>query len=149
MFDNLSNSLEGAFKTFTGDNKITEINVATSLKEIRRALVGADVNYKIAKEFTEKVKVKALGTENVLNAVKPGQLMVKIVQDELTELMEIGCDVDTNSALPSRVVSELKAEMSQRYTDKGSRLKDLKGSDDFGYDKDTAWLWAIETNDEG
>jgi signal recognition particle subunit SRP54 len=87
MFDNLSNSLEGAFKTFTGDNKITEINVATSLKEIRRALVGADVNYKIAKEFTEKVKVKALGTENVLNAVKPGQLMVKIVQDELTELM--------------------------------------------------------------
>ena len=54
MFDNLSNSLEGAFKTFTGDNKITEINVATSLKEIRRALVGADVNYKIAKEFTEK-----------------------------------------------------------------------------------------------
>ena len=87
MFDNLSDRLEGAFKTFTGDNKITEINVATSLKEIRRALVAADVNYKIAKEFTENVKAKALGTENVLNAVKPGQLMVKIVQDELTELM--------------------------------------------------------------
>ena len=87
MFDNLSDRLEGAFKTFTGDNKITEINVATSLKEIRRALVAADVNYKIAKEFTENVKTKALGTENVLNAVKPGQLMVKIVQDELTELM--------------------------------------------------------------
>ncbi|MEM1359737.1 MAG: signal recognition particle protein, partial [Bacteroidota bacterium] len=77
----------GAFKTFTGDNKITEINVATSLKEIRRALVAADVNYKIAKEFTENVKAKALGTENVLKAVKPGHLMVKIVQDELTELM--------------------------------------------------------------
>ena len=87
MFDNLSDRLEGAFKTFTGDNKITEINVATSLKEIRRALVAADVNYKIAKEFTDKVKEKALGTENVLRAVKPGQLMVKIVQDELTELM--------------------------------------------------------------
>lgn len=87
MFDNLSDRLEGAFKTFTGDNKITEINVATSIKEIRRALVAADVNYKIAKEFTDKVKEKALGTENVLSAVKPGQLMVKIVQDELTELM--------------------------------------------------------------
>lgn len=87
MFDNLSDRLEGAFKSLTGDNKITEINVATSLKEIRRALVAADVNYKIAKEFTDKVKDKALGTENVLRAVKPGQLMVKIVQDELTELM--------------------------------------------------------------
>ena len=87
MFDNLSDRLEGAFKTFTGDNKITEINVATSLKEIRRALVAADVNYKIAKEFTDNVKEQALGTQNVLKAVKPGQLMVKIVQDELTELM--------------------------------------------------------------
>lgn len=87
MFDNLSDRLEGAFKSLTGDSKITEINVATSLKEIRRALVGADVSYKIAKEFTEKVKEKALGTDNVLKSVKPGQLMVKIVQDELAELM--------------------------------------------------------------
>ncbi|MFK8164762.1 MAG: signal recognition particle protein [Lewinella sp.] len=87
MFDNLSDRLEGAFKSLTGDNKITEINVASSLKEIRRALVGADVNYKIAKEFTDNVKEKALGTDNVLKAVKPGQMMVKIVQDELTELM--------------------------------------------------------------
>lgn len=87
MFDNLSGRLEGAFKTLTGDNKITEINVAQSIKEIRRALVAADVNYKIAKDFTDRVKEKALGTENVLSAVKPGQLMVKIVQDELTELM--------------------------------------------------------------
>lgn len=87
MFNNLSDRLEGAFKTLTGDNKITEINVAQSIKEIRRALVAADVNYKIAKEFTDRVKQKALGTENVLKAVKPGQLMVKIVQDELTELM--------------------------------------------------------------
>ena len=87
MFDNLSDRLEGAFKSLTGDRKITEINIAESVKEIRRALVGADVNYKIAKEFTETIKEKALGTENVLNAVKPGQLMVKIVQDELTKLM--------------------------------------------------------------
>lgn len=87
MFNNLSDRLEGAFKTLTGDNKITEINVAQSIKEIRRALVAADVNYKIAKDFTDRVKDKALGTENVLKAVKPGQLMVKIVQDELTELM--------------------------------------------------------------
>ncbi|PHI21197.1 signal recognition particle protein [Lewinellaceae bacterium SD302] len=87
MFDNLSDRLEGAFKTLTGDNKITEINVAQSIKEIRRALVAADVNYKIAKEFTDKVKEKALGTDNVLKSVKPGQLMVKIVRDQLTELM--------------------------------------------------------------
>ncbi|THH41999.1 signal recognition particle protein [Neolewinella litorea] len=102
MFDNLSDRLEGAFKSLTGDNRITEINVATSLKEIRRALVAADVNYKIAKEFTDKVKEKALGTENVLKAVKPGQLMVKIVQDELTELMggqSVGINVKGDPAV--------------------------------------------------
>jgi signal recognition particle subunit SRP54 len=87
MFDNLSERLEGAFKSFKGDGKLTEINVATSIKEIRRALVGADVNYKIAKEFTNNIKTKALGSKNVLNAVKPGELMVKIVKDELVDLM--------------------------------------------------------------
>jgi signal recognition particle subunit SRP54 len=87
MFESLSDRLEGALKTLTGENKLTEINIAQSVKEIRRALVAADVNYKIAKEFTDKVKDKALGTENMLKAVNPGQLMVKIVQDELTELM--------------------------------------------------------------
>ena len=87
MFDSLSDRLEGAFKALAGENKLTEINIAQSVKEIRRALVAADVNYKIAKEFTDKVKEKALGTENVLKSVKPGQLMVKIVQDELAELM--------------------------------------------------------------
>ena len=87
MFENLSERLEGAFKSFKGDGKLTEINVATSIKEIRRALVGADVNYKIAKEFTNNIKAQALGTKNVLNAVKPGELMVKIVKDELVELM--------------------------------------------------------------
>ena len=87
MFDSLSDRLDGAFKLLTGENKLTEINIAQSVKEIRRALVAADVNYKIAKEFTDKVKDKALGQENVLKSVKPGQLMIKIVQDELVELM--------------------------------------------------------------
>ncbi len=87
MFESLSDRLEGAFKILSGSNKITELNVAESIKEIRRALVGADVNYKIAKEFTDRIKDKALGTENVLRNVNPGQLMVKIVMDELTELM--------------------------------------------------------------
>jgi signal recognition particle subunit SRP54 len=87
MFDSLSDRLEGAFKTLTGESKLTEINIAQSVKEIRRALVAADVNYKIAKEFTDNVKDKALGSENVLKAVKPGELMVKIVMDELVELM--------------------------------------------------------------
>jgi signal recognition particle subunit SRP54 len=87
MFDNLSDRLEGAFKSLRGEHKLTELNIAQSIKEIRRALVAADVNYKIAKEFTDTVKEKALGTENVLASVKPGQLMVKIVQDELSSLM--------------------------------------------------------------
>jgi signal recognition particle subunit SRP54 len=87
MFENLSDRLENAFKTLKGEHKLTELNVADSIKEIRRALVDADVNYKIAKDFTDKVKEKALGTENVLKAVKPGELMVKIVMDELVELM--------------------------------------------------------------
>jgi signal recognition particle subunit SRP54 len=87
MFENLSEKLDLAFKSLKGEGKLTELNVANSIKEIRRALVAADVNYKIAKEFTDKVKDKALGTENVLASVKPGDLMVKIVQDEMTALM--------------------------------------------------------------
>ena len=87
MFENLSEKLELAMKGLKGEAKLTEINVAQSIKEIRRALVSADVNYKIAKEFTDKVKDKALGTENVLSAVKPGELMVKIVMDEMVALM--------------------------------------------------------------
>jgi signal recognition particle subunit SRP54 len=86
MFDNLSERLESAFKQLKGEGRISEINVASTIKEIRRALVDADVNYKIAKEFTDKVKDKASG-EKVLNAISPGQLMVKIVKDELAELM--------------------------------------------------------------
>ncbi len=87
MFESLSDRLDGAFKVITGSNRLTELNVAESIKEIRRALVDADVNYKIAKEFTDKIKDKALGEENVLKAVQPGQMMVKIVMDELVELM--------------------------------------------------------------
>ncbi|MBL7791943.1 MAG: signal recognition particle protein [Saprospiraceae bacterium] len=87
MFESLSDRLDVAFKALRGDNKLTELNIAESIKEIRRALVGADVNYKIAKEFTDKVKDKALGADNVLKSVSPGQLMTKIVMDELVELM--------------------------------------------------------------
>lgn len=87
MFESLSDRLEGAFKTLKGEHKLTELNIAESVKEIRRALVAADVNYKIAKEFTDTVKDKALGTENILKAVRPGELMVKIVMDELVQLM--------------------------------------------------------------
>jgi signal recognition particle subunit SRP54 len=87
MFNNLQDSLDSAFKTLKGDGKLTEINIATSVKSIRRALVDADVNYKIAKEFTDKIKEEALGKRNVLNSVSPGELMIKIVHDELVDLM--------------------------------------------------------------
>ena len=86
MFDNLSERLERSFKILKGEGKITEINVAETLKDVRRALLDADVNYKVAKNFTDTVKEKAMG-QNVLTAVKPSQLMVKIVHDELAKLM--------------------------------------------------------------
>ena len=86
MFENLSERLEKSFKLLKGQGKITEINVAETLKDVRRALLDADVNYKIAKQFTEDVKQKALG-QSVLTAVKPGEMMTKIVHDELTALM--------------------------------------------------------------
>lgn len=101
MFDSLSDRLDSAFKQLRGHAKITELNIATTVKEIRRALVDADVNYKIAKEFTDTVKDKALG-EKVLTSVSPGQLMVKIVKDELVELMggtESGLDLKGNPAI--------------------------------------------------
>ncbi len=86
MFNSLSEKLESAFKNLKGEARINELNIANTVKDIRRALIDADVNFKIAKEFTDKVKDKATG-EKVINAISPGQLMVKIVQDELTELM--------------------------------------------------------------
>ena len=86
MFESLSDKLESAFKQLKGQGRITELNIAATVKEIRRALVDADVNFKIAKEFTDRVKDKAVG-EKVINAISPGQLMTKIVKDELTDLM--------------------------------------------------------------
>ncbi len=95
MFENLSERLEKSFKLLKGQGKITEINVAETLKDVRRALLDADVNYKIAKTFTETVKQKALG-QDVLTAVKPGEMMTKIVHDELVQLMG-GTKVDLNT----------------------------------------------------
>lgn len=86
MFENLNERLERSFKILKGEGKITEINVAETLKDVRRALLDADVNYKVAKSFTDTVKQKALGM-NVLTAIKPGELMVKVVHDELAALM--------------------------------------------------------------
>ena len=101
MFDSLSERLDSAFKNLKGQGRITELNIASTLKDIRRALVDADVNYKIAKEFTDSIKEKASG-EKVINAVSPGQLMVKIVKDELTDLMggvETELDLSGNPAI--------------------------------------------------
>ena len=86
MFDNLSVKLEKAFQTLKGQGRITEINVASTVKEIRKALIDADVNYKVAKEVTDDIREKAMG-QNVLTAISPGQLLVKITSDELTGLM--------------------------------------------------------------
>ena len=86
MFDNLSERLERSFKILKGEGRITEINIAETVKDIRKALLEADVNYKTAKQFTDQVKAKALG-QNVMTAVRPGQLMVKITHDELATLM--------------------------------------------------------------
>ncbi|MGZ3920471.1 MAG: signal recognition particle receptor subunit alpha, partial [Bacteroidia bacterium] len=86
MFDNLQDKLDRALKNLKGQGKISEINVAETLKEVRKALLDADVNYKVAKTFTDTVKEKALG-QNVLTAVSPGQLLVKITHDELAQLM--------------------------------------------------------------
>src|SRR5438045_7520359 len=86
MFESLSDKLDSAFKILKGQGRITEINVAETLKEVRKALLDADVNFKVAKQFTDTVKEKALG-QNVLKSVSPGQLMIKIAHDELAALM--------------------------------------------------------------
>ncbi|HMT52946.1 MAG TPA: signal recognition particle protein [Saprospiraceae bacterium] len=128
MFENLSEKLEFAFKNLKGEGRLTEINIANSIKEIRRALVAADVNYKIAKEFTDKIKDKALGTENVLSSVKPGELMVKIVQDEMTELMggtAAGINIKGNPGVI--LISGLQGSGKTTFTGKLAKfLKDKK-----------------------
>jgi signal recognition particle subunit SRP54 len=101
MFESLSDKLDSAFKNLKGQGRITELNIASTVKEIRRALVDADVNYKIAKDFTDSIKDKATG-EKVINSISPGQLMVKIVKDELTQLMggsEVELDLSGNPAV--------------------------------------------------
>jgi len=128
MFDSLSEKLEGAFKNLKGEGKLTEINIAQSIKEIRRALVGADVNYKIAKEFTDKVKDQAMGQANVLKSVKPGELMVKIVMDEMTALM--GGDavgVDLNGKPTVILIAGLQGSGKTTFTGKLAKfLKEKK-----------------------
>jgi len=101
MFESLSDKLDSAFKNLKGQGRITELNIASTVKDIRRALVDADVNYKIAKDFTDSIKEKATG-EKVINSISPGQLMVKIVKDELAELMggtETELDLNGNPAI--------------------------------------------------
>jgi signal recognition particle subunit SRP54 len=124
MFENLSERLERSFKVLKGQHKITEINIAESLKEIRRALVDADVNYKIAKEFTAKVKEKALG-QNVITAVQPGQLMVKIVHDELAQLMG-GEAADINLSANPAIILIAGLQGSGKTTFSGKLAKYLK-----------------------
>ncbi len=128
MFESLTDRLEQSFKLLKGEGRITEINVAETLKDVRRALLDADVNYKIAKNFTDTVKEKALG-QNVLKAVKPGQMIVKIVHDELADLMG-GKSVDINlSGNPSIVlIAGLQGSGKTTFSGKlGNFLKSKKG----------------------
>ena len=124
MFENLTDKLEKSFKLLKGQGKITEINVAETLKEVRRALLDADVNYKIAKDFTAKVKEKALGQE-VLKALNPGQVMVKIVHDELIELMG-GQTVDINLKGSPAVILMAGLQGSGKTTFSGKLANRLK-----------------------
>ena len=128
MFENLSERLERSFKILKGQGKITEINIAETLKEVRRALLDADVNFKIAKSFTNTVKEKALG-QNVLNSVRPGQMMVKIVHDELAELMGGKTEEINISANPSIIlISGLQGSGKTTFSAKLARhLKQKKG----------------------
>ena len=128
MFENLSERLERSFKILKGEGKITEINVAETLKDVRKALLDADVNYKVAKQFTDKVKEKALGM-NVLTAVKPGQLMVKLIHDELAELMG-GTAADFNISGNPAIILMAGLQGSGKTTFSGklaNMLKNKKG----------------------
>ena len=128
MFNSLSEKLESAFKNLKGDARINDLNIANTVKDIRKALIDADVNYKIAKEFTDKVKEKATG-EKVINAISPGQLMIKIVQDELTELMggsEATFNISGNPAII--LIAGLQGSGKTTFTGKlANYLKTQKG----------------------
>jgi len=128
MFQNLSEKLESAFKNLKGEARINDLNIANTVKDIRRALIDADVNFKIAKEFTDKVKDKAVG-EKVINAISPGQLMVKIVKDELTELMGGSEAVFNVTGNPSIIlIAGLQGSGKTTFTGKlANYLKNKKG----------------------
>ena len=126
MFDNLSERLERSFKILKGEGKITEINVAETLKDVRKALLDADVNYKVAKSFTDTVKEKALG-QNVLTAVKPSQLMVKIVHDELAMLMGgETADIDLSENPSVILMSGLQGSGKTTFSGKLARMLKAK-----------------------
>ncbi len=128
MFENLSDRLERSFKILKGEGKISEVNVAETLKDVRRALLNADVSYKIAKEFTNNVKEKAMG-QNVLNSVKPGQLLVKVVHDELAELMgSESVDIDLSGKPAVILVAGLQGSGKTTFSAKLARfLKSKRG----------------------
>ncbi len=126
MFKNLSDRLERSFKILKGEGRITEINIAETLKDVRRALLDADVNYKVAKSFTDTVKQKALG-QNVINALKPKELMIKIVHDELTALMG-GTETPLNLSGNPTVILMSGLQGSGKTTFSGKLARKLKGS---------------------
>lgn len=128
MFDNLSERLERSFKLLKGEGKITEINVAETLKDVRRALLDADVNFKIAKQFTDTVKKKAIG-QNVLTAVKPEQMMVKLVHDELADLMgSKAVDIEIKGSPCVILIAGLQGSGKTTFTGKlANYLKTKKG----------------------
>jgi signal recognition particle subunit SRP54 len=128
MFESLQERLEGAFKNLKGEGRVTELNVASTVKEIRRALVDADVSYKIAKEFTDTVKEKALG-EKVLNAISPSQLMVKIVSDELVHLMgDTASEIDAKGSPAVFLIAGLQGSGKTTFSGKlANYLKKRKG----------------------
>ena len=118
MFDNLTNKLEKAFKVLKGQGSISEINVAQTMKEIRKALLAADVDFKTAKSFTNKVKEKALG-QQVLTAVQPGQLLTKIMKDELSDLMgSEKSDITLKSSLTIILISGLQGSGKTTFSGK-------------------------------
>lgn len=128
MFENLSERLSSAFKQIKGEGRITDLNIANTVKDIRKALLDADVNFKIAKEFTDRVKEKAIG-EKVINAISPGQLMVKIVQDELTQLMGgSASDLDTTGNPAIILIAGLQGSGKTTFSGKlANYLKTKKG----------------------
>src|SRR3954469_9756092 len=126
MFDSLSIKLEKAFQTLKGQGRITEINVAGTIKEIRKALIDADVNYKVAKDVTDEIRTKAMG-QNVLTSLSPGQLLVKITSDELTELMG-GDSVDINISGSPAIILLSGLQGSGKTTFSGKLANMLKKS---------------------